>query len=73
MAYVTHPTRSFESSWLGRRIVSRWPELGDRLALYRRYRATLEELSMLSDRELADIGMHRSNLREIAQEHVYGR
>ena len=73
MAYATHPTRTFETSWLGQRVVSRWPELGERLALYRHYLATLDELSMLSDRELADIGMHRSNLNDIAREHVYGR
>lgn len=73
MTYVTQPTRSLETTWLGRRIVRRWPGLGERLALYRRYRATLDELEMLSDRELSDIGMHRSNIREIASEHVYGR
>ena len=73
MAYVTQPTRTFETTWLGQRVVSRWPELGERLALYRQYRATLEELSMLSDRDLADIGMDRSTLRDIAREHVYDR
>lgn len=72
MAYATHPARSFETTWLGQHVVSRWPELGERLALYRSYRATLEELEMLTDRELADIGMHRSNIRDIAREHVYG-
>lgn len=73
MTYVTQPTRTFETTWLGRRIVGRWPGLGERLALYRRYRATLEELETLSDRELADIGMHRGELGEIASRHVYGR
>lgn len=72
MADTTPSTRTFESSWLGQRVVGYWPELGERLALYRHYRATLDELTMLSDRELADIGMHRSNLRDIAREHVYG-
>jgi uncharacterized protein YjiS (DUF1127 family) len=73
MAYVNHSSRPIETTWLGRRLVSRWPELGERLALYRKYQATLGELDMLTDRELADIGMHRSNIREIAQKHVYGR
>jgi uncharacterized protein YjiS (DUF1127 family) len=73
MAYASHPARPFETTWLGQRLVSRWPELGERLAQYRRYRATLDELDLLSDRELADIGMHRSNIREIAREYVYGR
>jgi uncharacterized protein YjiS (DUF1127 family) len=71
MAYTNHPTRTFETSWLGQRLVSYWPELGERLALYRQYCATLDELSTLSDRELANIGMHRSSLRDIAREHVY--
>ena len=72
MADTAPSTRTFESSWLGQRVVGHWPELGERLALYRQYRATLDELMTLSDRELADIGMHRSNLREIAKAHVYG-
>ena len=73
MAYVTHPTRTFETTWLGQQVVSRWPELGERLARYRHYRTTLDELSMLTDRDLADIGMERSSIRDIAREHVYGR
>lgn len=73
MTYATHPTRTFETSWLGQRVVSHWPELGPRLALYRKYRTTVEELSHLSDRELADFGMDRSNIHAIAREHVYGR
>ena len=31
------------------------------------YRRTYDELSRLSDRELADIGVHRSMIHEIAQ------
>jgi uncharacterized protein YjiS (DUF1127 family) len=72
MAYVNHSSRPFETTWLGRRLVSRWPEIGERLALYRKYRSTLEELSNLSDRELADFGMDRGSIRDIAREHVYG-
>jgi uncharacterized protein YjiS (DUF1127 family) len=73
MAYTTHPSRTFETTWLGQRILSRWPELGERLALYRKYRNTVEELSNLSDRELADFGMDRGSIRDIAREHVYGQ
>jgi uncharacterized protein YjiS (DUF1127 family) len=73
MAYVTHPTRALESSWLGQRLVNRWPEIGERLARYRQYRTTVDELSHLSDRELADFGMDRGNIHAIAREHVYGR
>ncbi|GHE02762.1 hypothetical protein U879_18155 [Defluviimonas sp. 20V17] len=41
-----------------------------RAALERRriYRTTLNELSALSDRDLADLGLHRSMIRRIALE-----
>lgn len=32
------------------------------------YRTTLNELIALSDRELADIGIHRSHVRRVAKE-----
>jgi len=37
-------------------------------AAYRVYRTTLNELRALSDRELADLGMHRAGLKAIAAE-----
>jgi uncharacterized protein YjiS (DUF1127 family) len=36
------------------------------------YRATLDELSALNDRELADLGLTRFMVREVAYESVYG-
>ena len=42
------------------------------LADYRVYRATVQELSQLTDRELADLGIHRSSINGIARESVYG-
>ena len=42
-----------------------------RYARYRTYRTTLEELSALSNRELADLGMNRSQLRAIAWSVAY--
>ncbi|MBT0956227.1 DUF1127 domain-containing protein [Alphaproteobacteria bacterium KMM 3653] len=39
--------------------------------LKKAYRATLNELQELSNRELSDLGMHRSNLRSIAYQAVY--
>jgi uncharacterized protein YjiS (DUF1127 family) len=32
------------------------------------YRQTLEELSQLSERDLADLGLHRSQIRTVAQQ-----
>jgi uncharacterized protein YjiS (DUF1127 family) len=39
---------------------------------YRLYQSTLDELAALSDRELADLGISRLSIREIARESVYG-
>ncbi len=42
------------------------------IADYRLYLATLNELQQLNDRDLADLGIHRAMIREIARESVYG-
>ena len=42
--------------------------LSARFASYRAYRRTLDELSQLSDRDLADMGMHRSGIADIARD-----
>lgn len=44
---------------------------GERYARYRLYRRTLSEMSALGDRELRDLGLHRSQIKSIALEHVY--
>jgi uncharacterized protein YjiS (DUF1127 family) len=43
------------------------------LARRRVYHVTLRELNALSDRELADLGVHRMSIPEIATEAAYGR
>ncbi|HRO10291.1 DUF1127 domain-containing protein [Amaricoccus sp.] len=45
--------------------------IGKWLADYRLYRRTLDELEALSDRELADLGLSRLQIRDIAHESVY--
>ena len=35
------------------------------------YKATLRELSELSSRDLADLGIHRSSIRRVAYESAY--
>jgi uncharacterized protein YjiS (DUF1127 family) len=42
-------------------------------ALRRIYNRTVYELSGLSDRDLADLGVHRSMIAEIAREAAYGK
>jgi uncharacterized protein YjiS (DUF1127 family) len=44
----------------------------ERRAQRRIFHSTLGELTALSDRELADLGMHRSELNRIAWESAYG-
>lgn len=39
---------------------------------YRLYRATVNELSQLSDRDLADLGISRYDIVAIGRESVYG-
>ena len=41
------------------------------LELRNRYRETYRELSMLSDKDLADIGINRSMIEQIAFDHTY--
>lgn len=45
--------------------------LKTRFQNYRMYRNTLNELSALSDRELADLGLHRSILNRVAFQAAY--
>jgi uncharacterized protein YjiS (DUF1127 family) len=41
------------------------------LADHRAYLSTYEELNALSDRELADVGLSRLNVRDVARAAVY--
>ena len=43
-----------------------------RVQQYKTYRQTLEELDHLSDRELTDLGISRTQLRSIAYRAAYG-
>ncbi|WP_299280175.1 DUF1127 domain-containing protein [uncultured Tateyamaria sp.] len=44
----------------------------EKRAQNRIYRTTLGELDALSNRELADLGMHRSELKRVAWESAHG-
>ena len=46
-------------------------QIKERHAAYRVYRTTLNELSTLSSRDLADLGINRANIKSIAYEAAY--
>lgn len=48
-----------------------WNKVKTRYSQYKVYKSTYRELASLSDRELQDIGMHRSMIRSIAMEAYY--
>ncbi len=41
-------------------------------ARYQEYQRTYEELASLDSRELADIGISRAQISDLARQHVYG-
>ena len=71
MATTIHSTRFSETTSLGQRWTDLRTSLTARFAQYRTFRSTLAELGMLTDRELADLGFHRSNIGEIAWKAAY--
>lgn len=70
MAHVTTapytPVRLVES------IRSAWEGYKVSRKLYADYRATVNELQKLDDRELVDLGISRYDIEEISRKHVYG-
>lgn len=71
MAFANDTTRSAASLSLWDRVADLRAHLVERFAKYRLYRTTLSELSSLSDRDLADLGLHRSMIAELAREAAY--
>ncbi len=71
MAYA-NTTRNGTSS-LSDRLVAVLGSLKASLAQRRVYSRTVYELSGLTDRELADLGIHRSMIADIAREAAYGK
>ena len=51
---------------------TRFNSLAQSFSRYRKYRETLSELDQLSERDLQDLGLHRSNMRQVARQAAYG-
>lgn len=72
MAYANETHRSHAAgASLWDRLAELRAGLGERVAKYRMYRATLSELASLSDRDLADLGLHRTMIDDVAREAAY--
>ena len=70
MAYVN--TTKLADTGLADRVATSVRAVGARYAQYRLYRQTYNDLAMLSGRELADMGLNRSQIRRVALEAAYG-
>ncbi|WP_371157076.1 DUF1127 domain-containing protein [Jannaschia sp. 2305UL9-9] len=73
MAFTTYGNTAGASISLRDRLVARLATLRTDWANWRLYRQTVNELSDLSNRELADLGLSRSMIRSIALEAAYGK
>jgi len=71
MAYMTNTRGAVRSDFLGR-ISAFVTTAKTRMEQHRTFRRTVSELTALSDRELADLGINRSMIRSIATEAAYG-
>ena len=70
MAYASNQSTTVQSG-LSARFDALMIDLRARLARRKVYRQTVNELSALSDRELADLGLNRSEIRRIAYQAAY--
>ena len=71
MAYANQTERSLAGATLATRLSDARATLSERFARYRTYRQTLSELASLTDRDLADLGLHRADIRSVARDAAY--
>lgn len=72
MAFANESRSAHEGLSFLQRAADLRADLLERIAQYRLYRATLNELGSLSDRDLADLGLHRAMIADVAREASYG-
>jgi uncharacterized protein YjiS (DUF1127 family) len=70
MAHSIASTRTTAS--LGHEAMGLFASMVKRYTDYRAYRQTVRELSLLSARDLADLGLHHGEIQRVAYESVYG-
>lgn len=71
MAYQTQT--AFGGASFAERFSALRSTLAERRAKRAVYTTTLRELAGLSDRDLSDLGMHRSMIKQIAFDAAYGK
>ncbi len=71
MAYIAANTTSVAAS--KGRVAEFFADIRQSFKDYRLYRATFNELNLLQDRDLADLGIYRGDIAAIAREAVYGK
>lgn len=54
------------------KVIAFFANTAEAISLHRQYRQTVNELSALSGRELADLGLNHSSIYAAAYEAVYG-
>ena len=71
---MTYQTQTaFGGFTIGERIASLRSAIVERRAKRKIYTTTLRELESLSNRDLSDLGMNRSMIKQIAFEAAYGK
>ena len=71
MAYV-NSTRAASGS-IAERLAATAKSVGTALARRRMYKQTYRELNGLTERELSDLGIHRSMIAKISADAAYGK
>ena len=67
MTYLSHTDRTSGGVSIGQTLSNLTANVTRRWSQFRTYHRALNELSMLSDHELADIGIHRANIGDVAR------
>jgi uncharacterized protein YjiS (DUF1127 family) len=71
MSYSTHSDRDFAGAPIWHVLLAAMREMARRSAQRRAYHSTVRELSALSDSGLADAGIHRGDIRDLARRLAY--